>query len=63
MIKFAVTDPIAASEMGEWCNQQFGEEGWDLWTQDLFSKSPTYKFEIFTERDALMFSLKWAEYV
>lgn len=63
MMKLTLSDPTAASEAGEWCNSMFGEEGWDLWAQDLFSNHPKYKFEFFNEKDALLFKLRWSEYV
>jgi len=62
MIKITLTNPLIATEAGEWCNKQFGENGWDLWSQDLLSGFPKYKFEFFTEQDATMFSLRWAEH-
>lgn len=58
-----INNPEVASEAGEWCNNQFGEKGWDLWTQDMFSKYPKYKFEFFKEQDLVLFSLRWSEYV
>lgn len=63
MINFNVADPIAASEIGQWCNQQLGESAWKLSTAGLFSKSPVYKFSLYKEKDATLFSLKWAEFV
>lgn len=63
MIKLTITNPIIASEAGEWCNQMFGESGWDLWSQDVFSRNPKYEFELFNEADALLFKLRWSEYV
>ena len=63
MIKLTIIDPLIASEAGDWCNEMFGEEGWDLWAQDLLSGDPKYKFEFFNDNHALLFKLRWSEYV
>ena len=62
-MKITITNPEIASLAGEWCNEQFGNDGWDLWPQQLFSGNPKYKFEFFNEKDLLLFSLRWSEYV
>jgi len=63
MQKITITNPQIASEAGEWCNEMFGNEGWDLWPQDILSGYPKYKFTFTKEQDLLLFSLRWAEYV
>lgn len=62
-MKITIQNPEIASLAGEWCNEQFGNDGWDLWAQDLLSGYPKYKFEFFKEQDLILFSLRWSEYV
>lgn len=62
-MKVTITNPEIASLAGEWCNEKFGNEGWDIWMQDMFTREPKYKFEFFTEKDATMFMLRWGEFV
>lgn len=62
-MKITITDPEVAFLAGEWCNEQFGEDGWDLWGLDLITPDPEYKFEFFREQDMVLFALRWSEYV
>lgn len=62
-MKLTITDPNVATEAGAWCNEMFGHDGWDLWGKNLFSGKPMYEFWIFGEKNALMFKLRWSEYV
>lgn len=62
-MKITIQNPEIASQAGEWCNKQFGKDGWDLWPQQLFSGEPKYKFEFFREQDMILFALRWSEYV
>lgn len=61
-LKITITNPTIASEAGQWCNDRFGEQGWELWTQDIFTGCPKYKFEFFNKQDMILFSLRWSEY-
>ncbi len=61
MMKITIKNPEIAVEAGEWCNEQFGNENWDLWCEDLFN-GPRYTFEFFNKQDLVLFSLRWSEY-
>ena len=62
MIKIAINDPLVAIEAGEWCNTQFGDDGWKLWGQNMLSDKPVYEFGFEDSQNATMFSLRWAEH-
>ena len=61
MIKITITDPLIASEAGEWCNSRFGDN-WKLRAENMLTKYPTYEFGFEDSQNATMFSLRWAEY-
>lgn len=62
MIKIKIKNPIIACRAGEWCNNQLGENGWELDVVGMFSSNPEYNFRIPNEKDAVLFGLTWAEY-
>lgn len=48
-------------EMRDWCEEMFGEGGWNpkcVWRYGWTSNSNTYCFK--HEKDAMMFMLRWA---
>lgn len=61
MIKLTISDPFTAIEAGEWCNDHFGSD-WNMYPQNLMSNNPKYDFWFSNERNATMFSLRWAEH-
>jgi hypothetical protein len=63
MNKFTITDPIKAIEAGEWCNENLGQDGWDLWAPNVLSNNPKYEFRIHDDKQSTLFSLVWSEYV
>lgn len=62
MIKIRIKDPIVAIEAGVWCNKQIGNGVWQLDIIGLFAPNPEYEFGLPNEKDAVLFSLKWAGY-
>jgi hypothetical protein len=62
MTVFKITDPIAAGEIGTWCNEHLKESDWGLDVQGLFSNQVAYKFKLFNQKDAVVFGLKWADF-
>ena len=62
MNSFVVKDPIIACDIGEWCNKQLGTGAYRLDVTGLFTSNVSYCFDVFEEKDAVMFSLKWAEF-
>ena len=63
MIKLTITDPKIAMEAGQWCTSMFSNDAWDLWPKNVVSDLPRYEFWIFNKKDAVLFKLRWSEYV
>ncbi len=61
-MKIKITDPAIASEIGNWCTENFGNFGWDLSHHNILTANPGYVFEILEEKNATLFMLKWGEY-
>lgn len=61
-MKIKISDPSIASQAGDWCNEQFGNFGWDLSHHNILTGNPGYVFIIPDEKNATLFMLKWGEY-
>lgn len=59
MIKVRINGANAGYIAAEWCGDNLAREDWDMWMENAWG---TYLFEFKNEKDATLFSLKWAEY-
>jgi hypothetical protein len=60
MTKVRIKGATAGYEAGEWCQNNLEFDNWDMWMNNSWSD---YTFEFANEKDALLFSLRWAEFV
>jgi hypothetical protein len=59
MTTIILTDPLRASEAGEWAVNNIGYKYWTLQVENLFTKSPQYCFKFKHKKQAVEFALRW----
>lgn len=59
MIKIIISGATPCYLAAEWCGENLAYEDWNMWLQNAWGD---YLFEFKNDRDATLFSLRWAEY-